>query len=187
MTTRRAQYPLKAWNDPNWQRPLSRTLTVSRVDEDIPTEDQTRQRKPWSVALTRAPGVVSPEVQSLPAGTTLLLSAPEVLALVAYLLEPQTAVWCEVPTPTAPGRYAVRLYFQPGMVAMVEDGSNAIADGEAHWTPDYFRRAEPTDTLTPKGHTLPWPMKTDSGETRRARPATKTTRVMKRRKGGSGR
>lgn len=154
------KYPLKAWGDRAWRRKLSKTLTVSRVDENIPTEEQTRQRKPWYVALTRASNVVSPKVAGLPAGHVVLLSEDEVLALVAYLLEPQTVCWSENPSPTESGKYQFLAFMQPGMVAISEDGR--IWNGEAPWTPSYFEGQEPIDKsvpgtrISPKVHTLPW-------------------------------
>jgi hypothetical protein len=154
---KKRKYPLKAWGDRAWRRKLSKTLTVSRVDENIPTDEQTRRRKPWYVALTRASTVVSPKVAGLPAGNGVLLSENEVLALVAYLLEPQTVVWSENPSPTESGKYQVFLFMQPGMVAISGDGR--IWNGEAPWTPSYFEGQEPIDKsvrVSPKVHTLPW-------------------------------
>lgn len=155
------KHPLKAWDDPAWQRPLSKTLTVSRVDEDIPTDAQTRDRKPWSIALTRERRPEHGDVQGLPAGRSLLLSEAEVMALVAYLFEPQTVLWSENPSPTETGEVGFLMFLQPGMVAISESGQ--LVNGEAHWTLEYFKRQEPLDGTprTPKFHTLPWRLAKD--------------------------
>lgn len=153
-----SKYPLKAWGDPLWQRRLSETLTVSRVDEDIPTDKQKPIRKPWFVALTRT-GDSPPPVSGVPDGDTVLLSEGEVLALVAYLFEPQTAAWVDNPSVSERGEH--RLFPQPGMVWMSDSGefvNGELLNGEAHWTPDYFRRrkAIKQGAVPRKVHTLPW-------------------------------
>ena len=131
---------------------------MSRVDEDIPTDEQTPKRKPWWVALTQAADVR--RVGGLPDGTTVLLSEDEVLALVAYLCEPQTAVWSENPSPTRPGKVRMAFFSQPGMVALSPEGD--LWNGEGDWTPNYFARQQPMRvtkrTRLAKLHTLPWPM-----------------------------
>jgi hypothetical protein len=156
---------LKAWDSPAWKRPLSRTLTVSRIDEDIPTEEQTAQRKPWLIALTRDPTHAERDVEGLPPGHSLVLSTNEVLALVHYLMEPQIAVWASQLHFEEPGECQAVMYEEPGMVILEADADDAdatvvtVIEGEAHWSPDYFRQAEPLDPedlSTGKIHTLPW-------------------------------
>lgn len=157
---------LKAWDDPAWKRKLSAALTVSRVDADIPTDKQSRNRKPWYIALTQEPDALSVVggVDGLPEGKTLLLTEREIVALVEYLLEPQTAVWAEQPDTETPGTYRAYLFGEPGMVAIGEVEGDpekmAVFNGEAHWTPGYFKReAETVERVTtPKVHTLPWPL-----------------------------
>jgi hypothetical protein len=81
----------KAWADPDWSMKLTKTLTVSRIDEDIPVHKQ-RTRKPWYVGLTQTPDLIAKVggVQGVPAGKTLLLSEADVIALVNYLLDTGT-------------------------------------------------------------------------------------------------
>jgi hypothetical protein len=172
---------LKAWGGRReshpWQRKLSQTLTVSRVDENIPVEKQTRLRKPWFIALTQKPNLLTTAggVLHLPAGDTLLLSEDDVVALVGYLLEPQTALWCENPSPTEPGEYEFSAYLQPGMVGLTESGD--VCNGEAQWSPAYFSRQKAydlTDGLrTRKVHTLPWKLQLTEGLARARRTAAK--------------
>jgi hypothetical protein len=131
------------------------------VDESIPTDRLTPRRKPWLVALTQETDAISEigGVDGLPAGTTVLLSEHEVLELARYLVEPQTAAWSSNPTPVAGDTCEVRVFLEPGMVAVTESG--AVVNGEEHWTPDYFAQAEPLSPpriSTRKIHTLPWPM-----------------------------
>jgi hypothetical protein len=151
---------LKAWSDPAWQRKLSKTLTVSRVDENIPGTALKRKRKPWFVALTQNPERLTEvgSIGGLPAGTTMLLSEQDVLALVHYLLEPQTAMWLDNPERTEPGRVQGYAFLQHGMLAFSASGQPV--NGEADWTPTYFRRQRPIDISeglrTRKVHTLPW-------------------------------
>ncbi len=158
------EYRLKAWGDPAWQRKLSKTVTVSRVDEDIPTAKQRPDRKPWYIALTQKPDFLKEVggVNGLPPGNTLLLSEYDVVELVRYLLEPQTALWGTNPTPTEPGEQEVRLFVEPGMVAVLAD-SGEVVNGEAHWSPAYFKKQEAYDVKkglpTRKIHTLPWKLK----------------------------
>lgn len=93
----------------------------------------------------------------MPRGTTLLLSETEVEELVRYLLEPQTVLWSENPSPTEPGDYAALFFFQPGMVGVLKSGR--VVNGEGHWSPAFFKRLRPVDPkkgITPKIHTLPW-------------------------------
>jgi hypothetical protein len=152
-----AKRRLKAWDDPTWKRKLSRTLTISRVDEDIPTAKQPAVRKPWSIALTQKPDELARAggVDGLPEGQTLLLSEQDVLELVRYLFEPQTAVWSSNPSPTKPGEVEFVRYTQPGLIGITESGE--ILNGEAHWSPEYFRRLAPARRVsTRKVHTLPW-------------------------------
>src|SRR3954471_1026790 len=88
--------PMKAWRDKDWNRKLSDTLTVARVDENIPTHEQGRRRKPWYVALTQQPETDVADIHGVPKdGRTLLLSEDDAVALVKYLLEPQVVVWSE--------------------------------------------------------------------------------------------
>jgi hypothetical protein len=154
-----SKHQLKAWNDPEWQRKLSKTLTVSRVDEDIPTETQPRVRKPWFIALTQKPELLAKVggVDGVPAGHTLLLSEDDVVALVRYLLEPQTVVWATNPSATELDGLE-RVSLQPGMVALLST-TGEVVNGEAHWTPDFFTRQKPIDIrdgVSPRFHTLPW-------------------------------
>src|SRR3954465_15077266 len=97
--TKKTRHPLKAWGAPDWTRKVSKTLTVSRVDEDIPMDQLRADRKPCYLALTQAPDQLARVggVRGLPEGTTLLLSEDDVLALAQYLLEPQLALWVENP------------------------------------------------------------------------------------------
>jgi hypothetical protein len=134
------RYPLKAWDDPAWKRRLSKTLTVSRVDENIPTDEQKPIRKPWFLAITRT-SKDSRTVRGLPAGRSVLLSEDEVLGVLRYLFEPQLAVWAEKPTPTEPGTVLALMFLQPGMVAIAKTGQLWI--GEGQWTPKYFKRQKP--------------------------------------------
>ena len=152
---------LKAWADRGWQTKLSETLTVSRVDEDIPTEKQTEERKPWFIALTQNPELLPAVggVEGLPPGHTVLLSEDDVVALVQYLLEPQTAAWFENPSPIEPGSQDAIAFLEPGLVTLI-DGEPV--NGEAQWTPEYFRCQTPlaieegSTFPTRKLHTLPW-------------------------------
>jgi hypothetical protein len=152
-----AKRRLKAWDDPTWQRRLSRTLTISRVDEDIPTAKQGAHRKPWSIALTQKPDELARAggVDGLPEGKTLLLSEQDVLELVRYLFEPQTAAWSSNPSAKPGDAVSYEPYTQPGLIGITESGE--ILNGEAHWSPEYFRRLAPTRRVsTRKIHTLPW-------------------------------
>jgi hypothetical protein len=130
------------------------------VDEDIPTEKQKSDRKPWFVALTQKPDRLQEVggVRGLPDGNTLLLTEYEVVELVRYLFEPQTAVWSDTPTVTEPGMYYGVLFLQPGMLDVSDAGD--IVNGEAQWSPECFRRQEslgkPESLPTRKLHTLPW-------------------------------
>jgi hypothetical protein len=158
--------PLKAWDDETWKRKLSKTLTVSRVDENIPTKKMRSARKPWYLALTQQPETNVADIKGLPKGHTLLLSEDDVLALVRYLLEPQVVAWADNPerTEAGEGEHQARLFLQPGMVAILESEDSVVAvNGEAQWSPDYFTRQEPFDRRewrpTMKIHTLPWPWK----------------------------
>jgi hypothetical protein len=158
---KKPKYPLKAWGDPAWRRKLS-TVIVSRVDEDIPTEKQKPIRKPWFVALTQKPDLLTKVggIVGLPAGNTVLLSERDVLALVQYLFEPQTVVWADKLSHTKPGKFGAVLFSQPGMLAISADGH--VWNGEAPWTPSYFERQDPINPKNPnarrtrKIHTLPW-------------------------------
>ena len=160
-TSRR--YPLKAWNDPAWKRKLSAHFTVSRVDEDIPAAEQGRERKPWYIALTQKPALldVVGDVPGLPEGTTMLLSEDDVIALVRYLTEPQTALFVDDPSSTRLEKHTAYMFLEPGMVG-IRDADCEIVNGEAHWTPEYFLEDEAPQPLeravTKKVHTLPWPM-----------------------------
>jgi hypothetical protein len=154
-----AKHPLKAWNDAAWQRKLSKTLTVSRVDEDIPTDEQKPNRKPWYIALTQNPELLTRVggVSGLPEGNTLLLSEDDVVELVRYLFEPQLAMWSENPSPTEPGKQQAYVFVQSGLLDVSE--SEEIVNGERQWSPDYFTRQTPSDGadgIPPKHHTLPW-------------------------------
>jgi hypothetical protein len=172
---RMRKHQLKAWDDREWQRTLTTSLTVSRVDEDIPTETQPRVRKPWFIALTQKPDLLAKVggVDGLPAGTTLLLSEDDVVQLVRYLLEPQTVVWATNPSATELDGLE-RVSLQPGMVALLSTGE--VVNGEAHWTPEYFARQKPIDIrdgVSPRFHTLPW-----------TQERAATSRTPRRRRGG---
>ena len=80
----------KAWDDCDFQRKLSKTLTISRVDEELPVS--MTKRKPWYLALTQHPDRFAKVggVDGVPPGKTLLMSEDEVVALVDYLLESET-------------------------------------------------------------------------------------------------
>jgi hypothetical protein len=153
---RRPKNYLKVWGDKNWTRRLTPRLSVGRVDEALPCGGG--GRKPWYLLLTQDPDLLKTlgPVRGAPKnGTNLLLSEDDVVALVQYLLEPQTAVWMENPEPSEPGEYSARLFLQPGMVGITSSGK--IVNGEADWTPKYFKRQQNTDTVaTAKIHTLPW-------------------------------
>lgn len=153
-----ARYPLKAWDDPDWTRALGPNLVVSRVDEDIPTDEQSSQRKPWCIALTQQPGVLDKlgGVRGLPAGNTVLLSERDVMALMQYLTDPQTAVW--VDNLSAAGDRQAKLFLQPGIIALTRTGF--ILNTEEQWSPAFFDRLKPTTKargLKERLHTLPWP------------------------------
>ena len=139
-------------------RDLSRTLTVARVDHDIPTEEQGPDRKPWFIALVQKANF-NPDlsVPGLPASRTILLSEEDVLRLVDYLLEPQTAVWAE--NPSTGGGHA-QMFDEPGMVGLAdsEDGVTIVVNGEAHWTPEYFKQQKPVTERRRRINTLPWPL-----------------------------
>ena len=160
-----SKYPLKAWGDPAWMRQVTKTLTASRVDADIPTERQKKDRKPWYIALTQKPNLLDEVggVSGLPAGDTILLSEHDVLALVRYLLEPQTALWVSTPTVTEPDDVEVALFVQPGMVEVTNTGD--VVNGEANWSPEYFKQQTPVDVPTRKIHTLPWELPPDQSST----------------------
>src|SRR5689334_7435597 len=118
------KYPLKAWNDTGWKRQLTPTLTVSRVDADIPTVELRGKRKPWYVALTQPTPNMHAEVskvEGLPPRHTVLLSEEDTVALVRYLLESQMAVWSEEPEPTKPGECACLFFEQPGLIHVSDD------------------------------------------------------------------
>ena len=165
MMARRRNRPLKVWDDPAWRRRLGKTLTVARVDEEIPTERQGQRRKPWYIALTRTPGALLARrsVFGLPDGQTLLLSEAEVIALVRYLFEPQTAIWAHQPEAPEPGEYTAVAFLQPGMLAVTHAGE--IVNGEAEWSPAYFKKQPPLRPShglpTRKLHGLPWDMPQD--------------------------
>lgn len=181
MNTKNKRYPLKVWGDSAWQRKLTASLSVSRVDEDIPTAEQGRARKPWYITLTQQPQQVLDDaggIQELQAGTTMLLSEDDVLALVRYLVESQTVVYADDPSPTKAGTYGAYMFVEPGMVGItVEDGTPV--NGEAHWTPEYFKdmaKRGKTDSapVQPKVHTLPWRADIEPAAKRR-RPARRAT------------
>ena len=150
----------KAWSDPAWQRKLSKTLIVSRVDESIPGDKLKGKRKPWYIALTQEPEMLKEVggVRHLPDGKTLVLSEDDIVALVRYLVEPQTVLWSDNPEPTETREVQVVAFAQPGMVATSESGE--IVNGEAWWSVEYFKQQQPHDIkkngLTAKMHTLPW-------------------------------
>jgi hypothetical protein len=89
----------------------------------------------------------------------MLLSEDDVVALVRYLFEPQTALLGadpEQPGPIEDPQFAA--FLRPGMVAMTRD-DNAIVNGEAHWSLKSFKRNlahSKTHVTTAKVHTLPW-------------------------------
>jgi hypothetical protein len=175
---------LKAWSDLAWQRKLSKTLTVSRVDENIPGVKLKGKRKPWYIALTQKPDMLTEVggVRSLPDGKILLLTEDEIVALVRYLVEPQTVVWSDNPEPTEAGECQVVCFIQPGMVATSDAGE--VVNGEASWSPEYFKQQEAHDIMkdgrTPKMHTLPWKLEPLVG--RKAAEGTTPKRKRKRKR-----
>jgi len=162
------KYRLKAWDDRDWSRKLTKTLSVARVDEDIPADKLKKNRKPWYLALTQNPDLLEEvgDVSGIPeVGTTILLSEYEVVELVKYLLESQTAVWTETDDPDniGVGDYSAFMFEQPGMVEITEEGR--VVNGEAQWSPSYFERQEPSaDAPRKKFHTLPWKFSAKVGQ-----------------------
>lgn len=101
-------------------------------------------------------------VRHLPEGNTLLLSEDDVVSLVRYLFEPQTAAWSPYPTPEKVGHHDVYMFEQAGMLGVSD--RDEIVNGEAEWSPEYFTQQEPGAVPEPtsKIHTLPWKLDEDS-------------------------
>jgi len=159
---------LKAWGDEAWRRKLTKTLSVARVDDDVPGEELKGQRKPWFLALTQKTNLLEElgGVRGLPEGHTMLLSEDDVVALVRYLFEPQIAMWVDEPEISQPGDRKALVFEEQGMLGVSDD--DEIVNGEANWSKEYFEQTvaphdQPgllADFQRRNGklrvHTLPW-------------------------------